>query len=174
MFWVFAYAFSSNETRGNNLNNIQLASQKTYGDKICRLLFNLIRSMTPTWSTPVRYPVLDSSQIETLQTLRDELHQDDQDAIDTAFHNACYILYAHERHQYSCSAHLHTFFSPVNMFLVFSSLRADGTFCPASEITQMCAALEYSIRSVMLVEIDCISKIKSTKTFESVFFFHLF
>lgn len=163
----------SNETRGNNLNVIQLQSQKSYGDVVCRLLFNLIRSKTSEWPVPVRYPPLDQVQMTALQGLRDVLDQGDEEAIDTAFQRACYILYAHERHQYPISEGLCKFFSPVIVFLVYSCMGKDGSFQLASEMTGKCAALEYSIRCVMLVEIDRISSAQHVRTFEYVYLFHI-
>jgi hypothetical protein len=127
--------------------------------------------MSPEWLSPVCYPPLDQIQIDQLQTLRDTVDLEDEEAIDTAFHNACYVLYAHERHLYAVSEALNKFFSPVNLFLVFMSMLPNGNFRPAGEITGSCAAFEYSIRTVMLVEVDCISKLDHVNTFKCVFLY---
>lgn len=161
----------SNEIRANNLNVIQLQSQKSYGDTVSRLLFNLIRSMTPEWPVSVRYPPMDPLQITALQELRNVLDQDSEEAVDAAFHQVCYLLYAHERHQYPISEGLCKFFSPVIVFLVYSCMGKDGSFQLASEMTGKCAALEYSIRCTMLAEIDRISQAQHVRTFEYVFLF---
>jgi hypothetical protein len=124
--------------------------------------------MSEEWSICVPYPPLDPSQVDALQILRDALEGEDHEAIDVAFHNACYILYAHERHKYLISENLDKFFSPVNVFLVYLSFSANGNFQTPSTITGHCAALEYSIRSVILVQVDSIAKTQHVSTFEYV------
>jgi len=126
--------------------------------------------MGPESPICVPYPPLDPSQLEVLQNLRDALDHDDHKAIDKAFHYACYVLYAHERHQYPISEHLDKFFSPVNLFLVYASFCENGNFEAASMITGTCSALEYSIRSVMLLEIDFIAKEQHMSTFQYVIY----
>lgn len=150
------------------MNLITANSQRTYGDKVCRLLFNVIRHMSPGWTSRVPYPPLDPTQIAVLQNLLHALHEEDQKAIDLAFHDACYVLYAHERHQYLVSEERDQFFSSVNIFLVYLSFSANGNFQVPSTITGHCAALEYSIRSVILVEVDTIARTRHVSAFKYV------
>jgi hypothetical protein len=135
---------------------------------VCRLLFNVIRSMSEEWSSPVVYPPLDETQVDALEILRNTLDEEDDEAIDVAFHNACYKLYAHERHDYRISEDLDKLFSPVNIFLIYLSFGGNGNFKVPSVITGNCAALEYSIRSVMLIQVDSLAKINHASAFEYV------
>lgn len=147
---------------GHNLNRVNPATQAKYGNVVCRLLFNIMRSMGPDWGQRAPYPPLDESQNTAIDTLRADLDGDDEEKIDTSFHDACYLLFAHERHQHACSANLGRFFSPVNLFLIYSAMLPSGSFRLAGEITTVCAALEYVVRGVMLVEISCRAKVKAT------------
>ncbi len=131
-----------------------------------RIIFNLLRAREDSWPGIVKFPELDDSQNELLTQLRTELDGEDENTIDDLYHEVCYSLFAHERHQYPASAKLGKFYSPVNMVLVFLSLHVKGHFRPASEITTICAALEYTIRATMLVELETVSKNNGTSSFE--------
>lgn len=154
------------ELTTNNYNTVKLDTQKRYGNVVTRLVFNVMRSLEPSWQSPIKYPPLGDAQIKALKTLRATLNGDDLGTIDKAFHVACYTLFAHERHQYPAIHTEETFYSPVMLFLVLYSLRADGSFRIASQITGICAALEYSIRATMLVKIQAISNEKKISVFE--------
>lgn len=154
-----------NNTTSNNFNRIGIDAQKKYGNVLARLLFNVMRSLEPTWTSPVSYPPLDPSQESALCELRTALDADDRDRVDTAFYEACYLIFAHEQRQYAISSHLDQFCSCVNVFLVYRSLRHDGSFCVASDITGFCAALEYCIRGTMLRKITSESQRKNVSVF---------
>ena len=124
--------------------------------------------MAPTWKGLLRYPALDDSQNQLLIQLRRELDQGDHGSIDRALHHVCYSLFAHERHQYPVSSNQGKFFSPINLFVVFYSLKEHGGFRIASEITTLCAAIEYFVRSFMLIRLDAISKETRVSSFECV------
>lgn len=122
--------------------------------------------MDAAWKGSIRYPLLDRAQDALLVKLRAALDTNDHVLIDSALHEACFSLFAHERHQYSVSSALGKFYSPVNIFVVFQSLRINGSFRLASEITGICAALEYCIRATMLVEIDATAKDDHVSSFQ--------
>lgn len=160
--------FTRSDVTTNNLNQILLDSQKRYGNVMCRILFNVLRTIDPTWKGLLRYPALDESQNHLLVQLRRELDHGDEDSIDSVFLKTCYSLFAHERHQYPVSMNQGKFFSPINLFVVFYSLNENGGFRIASEITTLCASIEYFIRAVMLKKIDVISKEAGISSFEYV------
>lgn len=149
----------------NNYNTVQPETQKRYGNIVTRLLFNILRSLSPTWISPVHYPPLADAQKTIFNSLRTELDGTNLDAIDQAFHAACYTLYAHERCQYPIKEAFH---SPVMIFLMLHSVRSDGSFRLASQITGICAALEYSIRATMLVKLQSVSDAQNISVFEYV------
>lgn len=122
--------------------------------------------MDPAWTSPVRYPSLDDSQKDILLDLRAKLDGEDKTFIDGAFQKTCYSLFAHERRQYPISSKLRKFYSPVILFVVFYSLRENGSFRLASEITGICASIEYCIRATMLFEIERISDESNISSFE--------
>lgn len=124
--------------------------------------------MAPTWPSLLRYPALDNVQNQLLTQLRRELDQGDHDSIDRALHQVCYSLFAHERHQYPVSANQGKFFSPINLFVVFYSMKENGGFRVASEITSLCAGIEYFVRAFMLIQLDTISKESKVSSFECV------
>jgi hypothetical protein len=136
------------------------------------LIFNVVRSIEDGWSYRVSYPELDPTQKEKIQELVGLLSGSDIPAIDLAFHRACYTLFAHRRHQYPTSRVLDKFFSPVNAFVVYISIREDGTFKKAGDMTQGFAALIYAIRTTMVIETVDISKRKDIDVFEYICSLH--
>ncbi|KAH9477263.1 ATP-dependent DNA helicase tlh1 [Psilocybe cubensis] len=158
----------SSNMSSNNFNHIQPETQQRYGNIIVRLIFNVLRTMDSAWTSPVRYPALDESQKVILLELRAKLDGGDKKLIDEAYQKACYSLFAHERRQYPISSKLRKFFSPVILFVVFYSLRANGSFRLASEITGICAAVEYCIRATMLFEIERISEESNVSSFDAL------
>lgn len=117
----------------------------------------------------MKYPPLADAQKLVLNKLRAKLNGENLGAIDNAFQMACYTLFAHERRQYPSIGAVEMFHSPVTLFLVLYSVRADGSFRLASQITGICAALEYAIRATMLVEIEATSIQMDISAFESVY-----
>ncbi|KJA16514.1 hypothetical protein HYPSUDRAFT_207003 [Hypholoma sublateritium FD-334 SS-4] len=102
---------------------------------MCRIIFNVLHTLDPTWVGLVRYPTLDKSQNCLLAQFRQELDCSDPNSINDMFQKICYFLFAHERHQYPASATQGKFFSPINLFVVFYSMNDHGGFRIASEIT---------------------------------------
>lgn len=157
--------YARNDGTSNNFNQIQLNAQQRYGNVVTRIIFNVLRAREATWPGTVKFPDLDESQNELLAQLRTELDGEDEHAIDGAYHEVCYSLFAHEHHQYPVSIKQGKFYSPINLCLVFLSLRLDGSFRSASEITTICAALEYAIRATMLFEVETVSQNSGTSSF---------
>lgn len=126
--------------------------------------------MGEDWESPVYYLVLDTVQREKLEALNRLLPDGDPNTIDIAFHRACYILFAHHRHQYPTSRNLDKFFSPVNVFMVYTSVEDSeeegGGFKKAGLMTQSFAAIVYAIRATMLMEVEEISQRQNTSVFE--------
>lgn len=157
-----------NNTTSNNFNRVGEETRKKYGNVLARLIFSVMRSLEPTWISDVRYPPLDRSQEAALHKLRSTLDANDPILVDQSFYQVCYLLFAHEQRQYAVSSHLDEFCSCVNVFLVYSSMRLDGSFRVAGDITAICAALEYCIRGTMLVKITTKSKEENVSIFSYV------
>ena len=145
-------------------------TQQKYGNVLARLVFNLMRASDPEWESPVQYPPLDSVQRAVISVLKDALERDDKSSIDDALQEVCYCLFAHEMRQYPASAHLASFASPVNVFLVYYSLGPNGNFKKSSEMTAICAALEYCIRMTILYEVEKVANEGNISAFTYVLF----
>ena len=76
--------------------------------------------------------------------------------------------------QYPASAHLASFASPVNIFLVYYSLDEKGNFKKSSDMTGICAALEYCIRMTILYEVEKVANEANISAFTYVFWVILF
>lgn len=91
-------------------------------------------------------------------SLRQSLDSTDMAAIDAALYMACYALFAHERQGDPLQDGIpRKFFSSVNIYCVYSSVRANKGFIPASQITQTFAHLMYAIRATMLFRAEAIA-----------------
>lgn len=160
----------SNRPRRNEsihkFNSITTQSIARYANTLCRLLFSVLRSISATWNKSVRYPKLSESQRIKFQTLSKELSGGSDKAIDAAFHEACYAVFAHERQPDKSMKSNWKFFSPVNSFAVYASVRQDGSFEKASRITQTLAMLMYAARATMLFESKKISDERVISIFE--------
>jgi hypothetical protein len=86
----------------------------------------------------------EEARLRVAQTLEDRL--------DKLFHALCFKLFAHTRGQYSASQPLDKFFSPVICFAVIQCIHSSGAALQSSDMSQIIAALMYSIRICMLEE----------------------
>ncbi|KAF8963704.1 hypothetical protein BDZ97DRAFT_1919490 [Flammula alnicola] len=159
------HAFRSES--GYHFNHILKDAVTKYAGVLHCLLFSVIRSMDVKWSSKVRYPEMDGAQKAEFNTLIAALSTPDTAAIDKAFHKACYVLFAHQRHQYPASCGLDKFFSPVNAFVVYASVHEGGNFRKAGVITQTLAAIIYSIRTTMLFQTINISSREKISVFDA-------
>ncbi|KAF8953005.1 hypothetical protein BDZ97DRAFT_1930113 [Flammula alnicola] len=160
------YGFLKSES-GYHFNHILKDAVTKYAGVLHCLLFSVIRSMDVKWSSKVRYPEMDGTQKAEFNTLIAALSTPDTAAIDKAFHKACYVLFAHQRHQYPASCGLDKFFSPVNAFVVYASVHEGGNFRKAGVITQTLAAIIYSIRTTMLFQTINISSREKISVFDA-------
>ncbi len=62
----------------------------------------------------VKYPDLDPTQKAIFMKLVESIATGPQQAIDKAFQEACYTIFAHNRTQYLSGRNADKFFSPVN------------------------------------------------------------
>ena len=137
---------------------------------LTRLVFSLMRSSDPEWDSPVQYPPLDTVQRAVISALKNALEQGDIPSIDDTLQELCYCLFAHEMRQYPASAHLASFASPVNVFLVYYCLDPKGNFKKSSDMTGICAALEYCIRMTILYEVEKVANEANISAFTYVLF----
>lgn len=75
-----------------------------------------------------------------------------RDQLDERYHTLCYKLFAHVRGEYAATKLLDKFFSAVNCFVVIQCIQGSGAVLKSSAMTQILAALMYSVRSSMLQE----------------------
>src|SRR6266568_2612696 len=131
-------------------------SVMTYSLILHRFVFNCLRFyVREGWTSSYKYPNMDISQIQRLQLLDDALDQEQSEKeIDQLFHQACYSLFAHEKHMYPASNESGTnFFSPVICFLVLHCVSENGSTPFSSSISNVVAPIMYSIRACVFREI---------------------
>ena len=149
---------------------LRVSSVETYSNHLHCLVFNALRFYCRTgWTTKYRYPDLDPSQLACLQNLSDALDQPMEAEIDDLFHQVCYILFAHQKHQYPASRALNNFFSPVICFLVLHCLKENGGTPDTSGISNVVAPIMYSIRACVLKKVLAIRTLKGISAHEYVF-----
>ena len=125
--------------------------------------------MSDSWDSPVQYPPLDEQQKPPLDALRKALDkQDNHKAIDIALHEACFVLFAHQRFQYPTSAALGKHFTPVVVYITYHSLLESATFKRPSAITHDINPLMYSIRGTILTRVVNVAKERGVSVFEYV------
>lgn len=161
---------------GYNFNGVEKAAVSKYANVLHRLIFAIVRRMSPTNEEVVKYPDLDPAQQEVFKELVRSLEGNEESAIDDAFQAACYTIFAHYRTQYPTGRDADKFFSPVNAFVVYAAIHEGGSFRKAGVITQTLAAIIYSIRATMLFKILEISAREQLDVFTLVFIhlYHLF
>lgn len=148
---------SNSENGTHTLNKLGESALKKYARLLTRLLFSVMRTLNlDVEASPKckeRYPPLAALQSKDFVKLYDALIQNLDDDIEDAYHRACFALFAHEQHQYPDSVRHDKFFSPVNCFVVYVSVRHTGEFDKPSVMTGTMAAIEYAIRGTILVQI---------------------
>ncbi|KAF8956790.1 hypothetical protein BDZ97DRAFT_1925160 [Flammula alnicola] len=152
------------QTSNNVFNAIGEAAINKYSLTLHRLIFNIIRQLFGPWESLVKYPTLAPVQQEAFRELINCLQEKKPaTAIDACFHQVCLAIFGHEKHVYETSRKLDKFFSPVNTYVVYRSVKPAGNFDKASNITQTIAHLTYSIRATYLKEIATIATTDSVR-----------
>ena len=132
-------------------------------------MFNVIRSISPGWDSPVTYPPLAEHQKDALQALLAATTTDKSDEdIDSIFDEACFTIFAHHRWQYPETKGSGKIFSVVCAFSIFSSVRGAGFYARSTTITQTLAKLIYANRSVIIKRTKEISDRESCSMFAYV------
>ena len=128
----------------------------TYSLALHRLIFNCLRFyVREEWTSLYRYSNLDSSQIQWLHQLESAFDQGKTEKeIDKVYHQACYTIFAYEKHAYTASYESGTnFFSPVICFFVLHCITETGSTPFSSAISNIVAAIMYSIWACIFREI---------------------
>lgn len=138
------------ERRQSSLSTFQGVGDATvtkYSGVLTELLFGVMRS-TVGLMDKYKFPVTEE-QTHSLGALHNALLcQGDASVVDKCVQDATCSLFSHIKQNVLADK----YFSPVNCFLVLSSLKMDGNFKKASEITQTIAALVYANRTAQLNE----------------------
>lgn len=155
----------------HSFGRIEPPSVTKYALVLHRLVFACYRHYGGSWTSSYRYPDIDPTQQHAIDQLRTVIEQrlsqerqnsEDQDAIperlfkelDDLYHNLCLKLFIHSRSQYAASSSLPKFFSPVISFVVIHCIHETGCDVKSSIITQLIAALMYSIRACILRQVS--------------------
>jgi hypothetical protein len=94
--------------------------------------------------------------------------------IDQCYHDVCFSLFAHQKHEYDCTFLLSSkFFSPVICFIVTHCISENGGTLNSSGITNVIAPIMYSIRATILRESLINVSSQRISTFQYVFLIFL-
>ena len=135
------------------------SSTKSYADILARLLCMVLRSL----GNDMHHTPLTARQKELAEGLRGALDKDappcPEETLQERFHELCIALFCRMNYDEGRSE-TGMDECPVYRFLVFACLRSSersggggGGFIPASEVTPICARLEFCIRLVVFHEI---------------------
>ena len=159
------------------MGKLSLGSVEKYSLVLHKLVFNFIRFHSGTWTSQYPFPAIDETQKEAMNELcsaieqrleeekvtqnpeeRSAVEKRYEDQLDERYHTLCYKLFAHIRGEYAATKLLDKFFSAVNCFVAIQCIQDSGAILKSSMMTQILAALMYSVRSSMLKEYAIIKK----------------
>jgi hypothetical protein len=159
------------------MGKIAPSSVDKYSLVLHKLVFNFMRFHGGTWTSEYPFPAIDESQQAAINSLRSAIERRIEeetaiqnpeersavakryeDQLDERYHTLCYKLFAHTRSQYAATKSLDKFFSAVNCFVVIQCIQGSGAVLKSTAMTQILAALMYSVRSSMLKEYAIIKK----------------
>ena len=138
-----------------NFRAITNSSITKYALVLHRFIFNCLRFYVDPethWESSFQYPTLSRSQVDVLKALAAALQdsQSDNERLMVHFERAVQCLFCHLKTEYPETASGSRFFSPICSFVVLHCLNKEGRIQPASNVTQLIAALMYCGRAAVL------------------------
>ena len=104
--------------------------------------------ITKEWTGAYKYPPIDATQLKALKELYEGL-ESGQGGMLLLYHKVCYLIFAHEKHQYETSWRANKFFSPAICFMVLHCVTQKGAMPMASGISNVITPIMYSIHACM-------------------------
>jgi hypothetical protein len=142
-------------------NIVTKATIDKYGIVLTRAVAFVLRKVIG-WQSTYDCP-LTPAQTSNAEKLLDDLRMQANDGqIESHIHALLYSLFAHIPTDYKEDK----YFSPINRALVLMSIRDGGAWLAAGEITQIIAAMVYSIRSTMFFQLHRLARQRRQRVHE--------
>lgn len=107
-------------------HRLKTESVEKYSHVLHRLIFNCLQFyVMKEWTSKYKYPNIESLQLAVLKGLYQSLEPGNDD-LEDRYHDVCYMLFAHEKHQHETSWKANKFFSPVICFVVLHCITEKG------------------------------------------------
>ena len=163
VFGVLRDIGSVHEDKKFSFRCLRSSSISTYSLVLHRAIFSFVRFYVRSdWPTKYIYPLINTIQFHALKQLDLAFTEEKTlKEIDSLYHEACFLLFAHEKHQYSTSHRSTNLFSPVICFIILHCVGEKGNTAHSTTISNVVAPIMYSIRACIFRKVLELMKLKT-------------